>query len=290
LPQRGANQPCAPPRPRAKRTWSCDRFDERDTTDLITAYAKAPPPSLTDAHGLSFKSVKRLVRIAGIRRMPPTRRSTKATPTATHPWTTPAGGIGRPRPPSRDFGLTEGSRDSETISLTPLGKQTVYPASDDAAAEAKLKAFLNVEKFRQVVEYYGGSKLPAEEFVRNTLETRFNLDPRTHDEFIDLFMKNCKFVGIGAEWAGTVSAATTSSDGTRAGAASNGVVTPAIPAKPVPPLANSERPVCFVIMPFVEKTDDNAPGFFNEVFASLFKPAIEAAGFEARRLSVRAQT
>lgn len=183
---------------------------------------------------------------------------------------------------SRDFGLTEGTRDSETISLTPLGKQAVYPTSDEAVAEAKLKAFSNVEKFRQVVEYYSGSKLPADEFVRNTLETRFNLDPRTHDEFIDLFKKNCKFVGIGAEWNGTVSAATTSSDGAGTGAASNGVVTPAISARSIPPLTDGERPICFVIMPFVEKTDDNAPGFFNEVFASLFKPAIEAAGFEAR--------
>ncbi|MGH3720364.1 MAG: hypothetical protein ACRDRI_16265 [Pseudonocardiaceae bacterium] len=183
---------------------------------------------------------------------------------------------------SRDFGLTEGSRDSETISLTPLGKQAVYPTSDEAADEARLKAFLNVEKFRQVVEHYGGSKLPTDEFVRNTLETQFNLDPRTHTDFIDLFKKNCKFVGIGTEWNGTVSAATTSNNGAGTKAASNGVVTPAILAKPFPTLMDGERPICFVIMPFVEKTDDNAPGFFNEVFASLFKPAIEAAGFEAK--------
>jgi len=183
---------------------------------------------------------------------------------------------------SRDFGFTEGTRDSETINLTPLGKQAVYPTSDAAAAEATRKAFFNVEKFRQVIEHYGGSKLPADEFVRNTLETQFNLDPRTHDDFIDLFKKNCKFVGIGTEWNRTASAATTSSDGAEIGAASNGVVTPAVPARPVPPLKDGERPICFVIMPFVEKTDDNAPGFFYEVFASLFKPAIEAAGFEAR--------
>jgi nucleoside 2-deoxyribosyltransferase len=35
-------------------------------------------------------------------------------------------------------------------------------------------------------------------------------------------------------------------------------------------------------MPFSEKTDQYATGFFDEVFASLFKPAIEAAGFVAR--------
>ncbi len=35
-------------------------------------------------------------------------------------------------------------------------------------------------------------------------------------------------------------------------------------------------------MPFPEKTEEYAPGFFTEVFASLFEPAIEAAGFEAK--------
>ncbi len=40
--------------------------------------------------------------------------------------------------------------------------------------------------------------------------------------------------------------------------------------------------VCFVAMPFSERTDHYATGFFDEVFASLFKPAIEAAGFVAR--------
>jgi hypothetical protein len=48
-----------------------------------------------------------------------------------------------------------------------------------------------------------------------------------------------------------------------------------------PEAGEAERPVCFVIMPFSERTDAYATGFFTEVFASLFKP-IEMAGFEAR--------
>lgn len=35
-------------------------------------------------------------------------------------------------------------------------------------------------------------------------------------------------------------------------------------------------------MPFTEKTERYNPGFFTEVYASLFEPAIVAAGFEAR--------
>ncbi len=38
---------------------------------------------------------------------------------------------------------------------------------------------------------------------------------------------------------------------------------------PVPTLTHSERTIRFVSMPFVEKTDDNAPGFIYEVFASV---------------------
>jgi hypothetical protein len=40
---------------------------------------------LAIAHDLSLSSVKRLLRIAGVRRTPPTRHSEKAMSTATHP-------------------------------------------------------------------------------------------------------------------------------------------------------------------------------------------------------------
>jgi hypothetical protein len=182
---------------------------------------------------------------------------------------------------SRDYGLTSGTRDSAEITLTPLGKQAVYPPSDDEASDAKLKAFLNVEKFRGVLEHYKGSKLPADEFVRNVLETKFGLDPRTHDEFLDIFQKNCRFLGIGADWTPSQVLSTPPSEPERA-AAGNGQITPA--ETPLRPSGRSggRKPVCFVAMPFTEKTEEYAPGFFTEVYASLFEPAIVSAGFEAR--------
>lgn len=75
------------PRPSAKRPWSLrDRLNERDITDLITAYREgATAASLAAAHGVSLKSVKRLLHIAGVRRISPAQRATKATPVATHP-------------------------------------------------------------------------------------------------------------------------------------------------------------------------------------------------------------
>lgn len=74
-----------PPQSRAPRRLR-DRLTERDIVDLITAYRDgATAASLATDYGLSLKSVKRLLHIAGIRRTPPTPRATKATPAATHP-------------------------------------------------------------------------------------------------------------------------------------------------------------------------------------------------------------
>ncbi len=79
--------PVRAPRPSTKRPWNLrDRLHERDIAELITAYRDgATAASLAAAHGVSLKSVKRLLHTAGIRRTPPTRRSAKTTPTATHP-------------------------------------------------------------------------------------------------------------------------------------------------------------------------------------------------------------
>jgi hypothetical protein len=81
------SSPVRAPRPGAQHPWSLrDRLGERQIADLITAYRDgATAASLAAAHGVSLKSVKRLLHTVGIRRTPPTRRSAKTTPTATHP-------------------------------------------------------------------------------------------------------------------------------------------------------------------------------------------------------------
>jgi 2,4-dienoyl-CoA reductase-like NADH-dependent reductase (Old Yellow Enzyme family) len=78
--------PVRAPRPSAKPLWSLrERLDERDITELITAYRDgATAASLAAAHGVSLSSVKRLLHSAGVRRTPPTPQFTKATPTGTH--------------------------------------------------------------------------------------------------------------------------------------------------------------------------------------------------------------
>jgi hypothetical protein len=77
--------PVRTPRPTATRPLR-DRLTERDIAELITAYRNgATAASLAADYALSLKSVRRLLHTAGVRRTPPTRRATKATPVVTHP-------------------------------------------------------------------------------------------------------------------------------------------------------------------------------------------------------------
>src|SRR5262249_26960134 len=80
-------------RPETKATtttpWSLrERLSDDMIRTMACAYragATAPARALAIAHDLSLSSVKRLLRIAGVRRTSPTRQATKATPATTHP-------------------------------------------------------------------------------------------------------------------------------------------------------------------------------------------------------------
>jgi len=170
---------------------------------------------------------------------------------------------------SRDYNLTEGSRDTDKISLTALGKRVIYPNSPEEELAAKREAFLSIDVFRQVLEYYKGSELPDEKYLSNTLQTEFGLDPSIHDEFVDLYQKNCRFLNIGHKFDSGPSIALISEVGS--------------PIHTGTTLSNTvEGPVCFVIMPFVERDESHPTGFFSEVLNSLIIPAAEKAGFIVR--------
>ena len=79
---------------------------------------------------------------------------------------------------SRDYGLTTGTRDSPVIALTELGREIVY--SPDPATELALKkqAFLNIDIFKRVLEYYKGSNLPDMQYLGNVLTSSSAWAPR----------------------------------------------------------------------------------------------------------------
>lgn len=168
---------------------------------------------------------------------------------------------------SRDFGLTTGANGS--ITLTALGQRAVYPTNESEAQEAIQAAFFNVEIFKRVVDHYQGSKLPDEPFLTNTLTTTFRLDASLVGEFRELFDKNCRYAGIGTDYLpGDFGGEATPRSGSK-------VIS-------VSPRIKSGAPVCFIAMPFTEREDSHPIGFFKEVMNSVFKPAIESAGLEAK--------
>jgi hypothetical protein len=164
---------------------------------------------------------------------------------------------------SRDYGLTLGARDSPPISLTELGREIVY--APDPATELTLKkqAFLNIDIFKRVLEYYKGSNLPDMQYLGNVLTKQFGLDAELHDEFAKTFRENCKYLEI-------VSGELPGVEESRNGDESK-------PATPVTVTlsegAAGSTLTAFVILPFIEKDAKHAKGFFLEVLRSLITPA-----------------
>ena len=109
-------------------------------------------------------------------------------------------------------------------------------------------------------------------YLSNTLETQFNIDKSYHEEFVEIFTANCRYLGIGATW--DPSKKTERPSGPTE---SSETVTLATPTE-----GEDTGQVCFVIMPFTERQDDHPPGFFDEVLNRIFIPAAIAAGFEVK--------
>lgn len=175
---------------------------------------------------------------------------------------------------ARDYGLTTGTRDTERIALTDLGRSVAYPATAAEALEAKRTAFLSIDVFRRVLEHYKGVNLPESQCLANTLTKEFNLQPAVHDEFIKLFQKNCKYLDI-TTWQGETSVRSSRLDRPSTTSASPAVVT----------LGQSKKEtsqLCFVVMPFTERDSKHPDGFFDEVLRSLIVPAATEAGFTVR--------
>lgn len=174
---------------------------------------------------------------------------------------------------SRDFGFTEGTRDTAEIKLLEPGRRLVYAPDKQTEAKLKMEAFLRIAIFRGVLEHYRGSKLPEMTYLANVLEDKFKLPRDYHEEFADLFKKNCEYLGIGETFhAGSSNGATRAQAASKTETLNPDVETVAEPE-------TSTGLTCFVVMPFTERDPSHPPGFFNEVLQNLIAPAAKAAGF-----------
>jgi hypothetical protein len=164
---------------------------------------------------------------------------------------------------SRDYGLTSGTRDTPKVALEELGREIVYAPNPDAELAFKKQAFLKIDIFRKVLEYYKGSNLPDMKYLGNTLTKEFGLDAETHEEFARIFRENCEYLGIVSGVPATI---TDQQDESEA-------VTPGPDTVTLSEGASKSSLTAFVILPFVERDPKHPKGFFAEVLRSIITPA-----------------
>lgn len=180
---------------------------------------------------------------------------------------------------SREFGITNGSRLSETIGLEPLGKQIIYAGNPTTELEKKREAFFKIQLFKDVYDHYNGANLPEMTYLKNTLESKFKLNPEFHAEFREVFIKNCKDLGL--EDSSAISTNLKELDATEQEEKPEQIQLTPNKKK------SSAKSKIFVAIPFSEKNPNRPEGFFKEVLASLITPAVTKAGFEAYTANIK---
>ena len=174
---------------------------------------------------------------------------------------------------ANQYGLVEGSGANANIQLGKLGQDIVAPGSTNQRQQALLAAFRSVEDFKKVEDFYGGKRIPEDEFFLNTLTREFNVPRDRAERFAEVFLENIKYL--------------------RAFDASRSVAPEVTPAdKIIPVKSSTETPftartisreprvrefldTCFVMMPFGE--------WFDRYYQDIYIPAIKEAGFEPVR-------
>jgi hypothetical protein len=169
------------------------------------------------------------------------------------------------------YGLVTGSGPKAQISIAKLGQDIVAPSTPIQRADGLLAAFRTVKDFENVEKFYGGKRIPEDEFFLNTVIREFNIPRDRVDSFAKVFRDNLNFLrsfsssNAAAEPSATLE---TSAQG--------------IPAErgPSQPAAKEPRireflDTCFVMMPF--------GSWFDRYYQEIYVPAIKEAGFEPVR-------
>lgn len=97
---------------------------------------------------------------------------------------------------SSAYGLTEGSYNSEFISMTELGNKLLSPTIEGDDVKAKLEAALNPTIFNKFLNKYHLHKFPKDDIVKNVLISEFGLPTEHADKTLSIIKENCDFVGI----------------------------------------------------------------------------------------------
>jgi hypothetical protein len=170
------------------------------------------------------------------------------------------------------YGLVSGTGANAYISLTSLGQDIVAPSSPAQRSEALLSAFRSVSDFAAVEQFYGGKRIPEDEFFLNTLTREFNIPRDRVETFARVFIENLQYLR-----SFTPSTAPEVSVPPLDNASAS-----ATPAEKIPSPVVSREPrvrefldTCFVMMPF--------GAWFDRYYQEIYVPAIKEAGFEPIR-------
>lgn len=172
---------------------------------------------------------------------------------------------------ANQYGLITGTGQSAQIHLAKIGQDVVAPSSPTQRSEALLAAFRNVTDFAAVEQFYGGKRIPEDEFFLNTLTREFSVPRERVETFAKVFLENLRYLR-----------AFSSGGSTDLQLPSPEIDQPSTPADRTPspvvlkePRAREFLDTCFVMMPFGE--------WFDRYYQEIYAPAIKEAGFEPVR-------
>lgn len=135
-----------------------------------------------------------------------------------------------------------------------------------------LAAFRNVKDFAAVETFYGGKRIPEDEFFLNTLTREFAIPRERVESFSKVFLENLKYLRAFSATGSTADSQTTGAD---VGGSSTPAERMPSPVVLKEPRAREFLDTCFVMMPFGE--------WFDRYYQDIYVPAIKEAGFEPVR-------
>jgi hypothetical protein len=171
------------------------------------------------------------------------------------------------------YGLVTGSGKTAKISVEKLGQDIVAPSSPQQRQEALFAAFHKVPEFGEVERFYGGKRIPEDEFFTNTLTRDFKIPRDRVDRFAEIFLANLKFLRAFNAGPAAVGEAALAGPAAPEGEPTEGAGL--VRTVPREPRVREFLDTCFVMMPFGSWSDK----YYQEIYV----PAIKEAGYEPVR-------
>jgi len=95
---------------------------------------------------------------------------------------------------ARQFALI--SKDGGKISLTQLGNEIMFPVDDTSKAEAIKRAFSMPTLYKELIDAFGGTKIPEHSSLGNRLLNDYGIEAGAKDVAAKNFIKSAEYAGV----------------------------------------------------------------------------------------------